>query len=480
MDESEINRIRLQFQSGQWPQFLEMVQIDGLRGWSGQSVVFNFPVVAVAGENGTGKSTILKAAASCYEQDDLTKTYYPSTFFVDTHWEKIEGVTLSYRVKRGADVLTHRIWKPTKRWRFPTTRPKRSVFFFDISRVLPMDAAVGYAKIAKLTAAEISTTSIEEDFRERLSHVLGRSYSNARFAVSDADESRPVGLLEREFGEVSQFHQGAGEDTTLDLFRALQEVPRYSLIVIDEVEASLHPRAQRRLTRFLLWLSRQKRLQIILSTHSPYVLEELPKEARVLLMPGPQGLNIVYGATPEFAMSRIDENIHPELVVFVEDREASIFLREILASDQDSSELLTRILIRPVGAADVVQLLGKLAKDNRLPHKAYAITDGDTPASDGVSLPGNDSPERVVFGDLKEKKWGDLPERFGIGAGTLFSAIEDAMLEPDHHRWTTLIGDRVRKSAQSVWEIVVSEWCRVCLNGADRQAIASAIQASMQ
>jgi predicted ATP-dependent endonuclease of OLD family len=90
-----------------------------------------------------------------------------------------------------------------------------------------------------------------------------------------------VGLLQREWGEVSQFHQGAGEDATLDLFRTLQNVPQNALLVIDEVEASLHPRAQRRLIRFLLWLSRIKRVQIILSTHSPYVLEELPQEARV-------------------------------------------------------------------------------------------------------------------------------------------------------------------------------------------------------
>ncbi|MEX3962619.1 AAA family ATPase [Paraburkholderia sp. EG286B] len=60
---------------------------------------------------------------------------------------------------------------------------------------------------------------------------------------------RQVGLLERECGEVSQFHKGAGEDATLDLFRVLQGIPQYSLLLIDEVEASLHPQAQRRLIR---------------------------------------------------------------------------------------------------------------------------------------------------------------------------------------------------------------------------------------
>ncbi|WP_395683331.1 AAA family ATPase [Dokdonella sp.] len=145
--------------------------------------------------------------------------------------------------------------------------PKRDVYLLDIARTLPLDASAGYAKIARSAAAEVESSEINDAFRDRLSHVLGRQYSKARFATSDVDKKRSVGVLEREWGELSQFHQGAGEDATLDLFRTLQGLPENSLLLIDEVEASLHPRAQRRLVRFLLWLSRQRRIQVILSTH---------------------------------------------------------------------------------------------------------------------------------------------------------------------------------------------------------------------
>src|SRR5690606_35204105 len=118
------------------------------------------------------------------------------------------------------------------------------VFWFDVARTLPLDSTAGYAKVARLAAGEIATENLSNDYRDRLSYVLGRSYANARFARPDVNEKRVVGLLTREFGEISQFHQGAGEDTTLDLLQALQAVPNYSLVIIDEVEASLHPRAQ--------------------------------------------------------------------------------------------------------------------------------------------------------------------------------------------------------------------------------------------
>lgn len=428
MDHQEINTIRGQFQVGLWPQFLQMVSIDGLRGWGGQSVEFNFPIVAVVGENGSGKITLLKVAACVYGHEDKEKRFYPSTFFVETVWDRIQGVTIDFRVKRGPNVDSYRITKPTQRWRVPENAPKRNVFLLDISRTLPLDASVGYARIARSAASEIESADINDDFRKRLSHVLSRDYKKARFATSNVDAKRQVGLLEREWGELSQFHQGAGEDATLDLFRTLQCLPENSLLIIDEVEASLHPRAQRRLVRFLLWLARQRRIQIVLSTHSPYVLQELPQEARILLLTGPQGLNVVYGVSPEFAMSRLDDEVHPDAHVFVDDREV-------------------------------------------------AVVDGDHDDANCLRLPGTLAPERLVYGDLKTKGWPNLSQRFGIGAGSLLTAIEDAILEPDHHKWNAKVGDQVVKISTTVWEILANEWCKICLTADDRKQIADGIAA---
>lgn len=474
MDIREIERIRDQYDAGLWPQFLEQIEIDGLRGWKGQTVSFNFPVVAIAGENGSGKSTILKSVACAYESPIQKKTFYPSSFFMPTHWDTIEGVTLGYRIRQGANAISFRFRKGTK-WGYPEKRYKRDVFIFDISRTLPLDATMGYAKIAKQATGEISNDVISEDYRKWLSYILGREYRNARFVKADVDTKRDIGLLEREFGEVSQFHQGAGEDTTLDLIQALQAVPAHSLVIIDEVEASLHPKAQRRLVRFLIWMARQKRIQVILSTHSPYVLQELPKEARVFLHPSPEGTNIVYGVSPEFAMSRMDENDQPELQIFVEDKSSEVLMREIILSTL-SDENLRRISFSDVGPANAVKMLGSLAYNNKLPYKAIGVVDGDFEESQGcIKLPGTKAPEVVVFEGLKSQRWAELPERFGIGPGSLFTILEDTMLEPDHHVWTRIAGDKLRMSSNSVWEVIVKEWVRVCLVQEERERITTPI-----
>jgi predicted ATPase len=474
---SEITKIRDQFLAGQWPQYLESVNITGLRSWQGQGVQFNFPVVAIVGENGTGKSTVLKAAAAAYESK-----YFPSDFFLTTHWDKVEKIDLNYRIKLGAsNPLPFSIKKKSERWSYPDKRYKRPVFWFDVSRTLPLDATAGYAKVAKLAAGESSTEDMSEEFRAQLSYILGRDYKSARFAKPDVNDKRPVGLLKRDFGEISQFHQGAGEDTTMDLLHALQAVPNYALILIDEVEASLHPRAQRRLLRFLLELSRTKRLQIILSTHSPYVLEELPPEGRALLLPSTTGPNVIYSASSAFALTKIDDAAHPELDIYVEDPSAQIWLREILAKHPGGATILSRVRIVPVGPANVVQIMGKLGFDKKLPGRGLGVVDGDTLATPGcICLPGTEAPEKVVFSELKQKNWSNLHERFGIGAGDLHTHLDDATLDGDFHRWPTLVGDKILKSGRSVWEVLTTEWCRVCLDPAELTRICDAVVGALE
>jgi hypothetical protein len=69
---------------------------------------------------------------------------------------------------------------------------------------------------------------------------------------------------------------------------------------------------------------------------------------------------VVYGVSADFAMSRLDDEVHPEMHLFVEDREAEVLLREILASSGDTGGLLQRIAINAVGASNVVAMLGDI------------------------------------------------------------------------------------------------------------------------
>src|SRR5690242_6479163 len=99
----EIKEIKNKMLNSPWPKYLRAVGIDGLHQWKKQEVRFDFPVTVVAGENGSGKSTVLKAAAAAYSHPtDRTKSFYPAVFFPDTAWERVAHATLTYKIREGA------------------------------------------------------------------------------------------------------------------------------------------------------------------------------------------------------------------------------------------------------------------------------------------------------------------------------------------------------------------------------------------
>ena len=470
----EIQDIMRQFDHGngtQWMKFINSIKIDNIHGWSGQEIRFKFPIVAIVGENGIGKSTFLKAAVCAY-QNRAGDTFYPSKMFMSTRWDEgaLSNATITYQVRTGNETKSLK-WKKTNDWGFSpkTSKPERSVYFLDISRTLPLDATAGYAKIAK-TATEEAGRDVELDNEhlDGLSYVLGQAYSRARFTGTNVNAEREVGLLTNRHGEISQFHQGAGEDSMLDVFKLLQSIPNQSLLVIDEVENSLHPQAQRRFIKYLLTLTRVKKLQIILSTHSPFVLEELPPIARIMLVNLSDRKDILYEVSTEYALSTIDDIAHPELHVYLEDSEAVALFWEIIKNQRSNSynEYCKKIKTTAVGSCSIVDTLNSLGKAGKLPVNSLSIIDGDkkTEFPNCLALPGEFAPERQVMLDLKATNWNGLSERFGVGAGTLFSVLDNATLLPDHHEWTTYVGDKIMQSKDTVWDILIKVWVSTCLD----------------
>lgn len=63
----EIQEIMRQFNhgNGEWQQFIKSIKINNIHGWSNQEMLFKFPVVAIVGENGIGKSTFFKSCSLC-------------------------------------------------------------------------------------------------------------------------------------------------------------------------------------------------------------------------------------------------------------------------------------------------------------------------------------------------------------------------------------------------------------------------------
>lgn len=453
-----------------WPKRLEWVEIDGIRGWSGQRIDFQFPIVALVGENGSGKSTVIQAAAAAYRNE---QDIYASDFFPDTPFEKIAGAAIRYSYRQGNETVTKSVRKRTNRWRGNPERLERPVQYVDLRRIQPVGARVGYARLLKAGVAEGPFMAFDAARLSRLTNIVGKNYSSAGISTTAAGEDKPVPVLSVSGTRYSGFHQGAGEIAAAELLAV--DYPKYGLILIDEIETSLHPRAQRRLMRDLSRIAREQELQIILTTHSPYILEELPPEARIYLMNGVEGRSAVLGVSPDFAMSRMDEEQHPECDIYVEDIRASVLVSEILAARD--RELLYRSKISAFGAASVGRALGQMAHGDRFPRPSVVFLDGDQEHSVGCHiLPGGDAPEIALMNALQGLGWKDVPQRIGRGTSEAIDALNEAMLQQDHHLWLRSAADKLALGTEIVWQAICSAWCLHCATPEELDTVANPVR----
>jgi predicted ATPase len=466
----EVRRLAKKWRGNQgWPKRLNWLEIDNMRGWERQRITFDFPIVAVIGENSSGKSTVLQAAACAYQHED--RTFYPTEFFPDTAWDELRGVTINYGYSEGAKNFDGNLRKPTTRWLGQPDRPKRVVKYEDLNRIQPVGGRVGYARIAKSVHKEQSSKPFDTDKLKRLSFVMGHEYASARMALSDIDASREVPVLVEKQFQYSGYHQGSGQITVSELMRT--ELPKYGLVLIDEIESSLHPRAQRRLIRDLAEQCRLQECQIILTTHSPYVIDELPLEARMCILKtndnGRSIKQIVSGISPEFAMTKMDDDVHPECDIYVEDDAAKTFLEEILA--RHGGDVVHRCAVVPYGGVNVGLALGTMVANGRFPRPSCVFIDGDSEPGPGCHvLPGGDAPEQVVFKALRAIGWSHLWVTLNRDTGLVHDGCTNAMTL-DHHEWVKFAAGHMRYSPDALWRAMCAEWAKECLAPANAQEI---------
>ncbi|MBM7518256.1 putative ATPase [Nocardioides nitrophenolicus] len=437
--------------------------------------------MAIAGENGSGKSTVIKAAAAAYGPTGGagTRDFSPDDFFPTTPWEDVSGVRLEYRIRQGAKVTSPSLRKKSTRWRGMPERVKRNLHFLDISRTQPIDTLIGYGRVARVDlAANADTVALDEDSVVMLSRVLGRTYNRGEL-VRD-DRGKQVGIVGTGDVTYSNFHQGAGEDATTDLVALLQEAQPNSLVLIDEVEASLHPRAQRRLMTELIDIARRRRLQLIVTTHSPYVLEQLPAEARIYLRSRRDGhREVIYGVTPQYALSLMDDEQHPELVLYCEDSESASMIDAVIRKVDPG--LLPRLSVVEVGPAGTVRAVGELAGSGVLAEDGMGVLDGDqAEAPSCIVLPGEEAPERVIFAAIcrSDEALEIAAERLGVDFNDLATAVEDALTIPNAHTWAAEIARRLagRHRTSRVWDSFLDVWSTDVLAAEEAEAFVEKIR----
>ena len=188
-----------------------------------------------------------------------------------------------------------------------------------LKRVLDEDIVLMHAGQHPLNE-KVRTLSDEEI--ARINAIIGKSYTGGKVVTHRFFEAwgTTVAFSTAERNYTDAF-AGSGEGAVVRLVLEIEDATEGSLILLDEPETSLHPGAQERMLAYLLDRIKRKRLQVVISTHSPTLVQYLPREAIKVFSFNAQGnADIVPDRPAEEAFHYIGHRYDAGINIVVEDR----------------------------------------------------------------------------------------------------------------------------------------------------------------
>lgn len=270
--------------------------------------------------NGAGKTTLL-ACLRRIGQPNAFKIHFPSSLRSDRLDNHAEG-TVTYEIGNESVEYAYR----GERW---TPRPRSNSHLFD---------ELGYQSVIYVGATADRITPRPEDFDTNNIRAANPEIIRAANFIFDTrkfsrlrtinltrgagNDAFVLALGAQPYTYHSEKHFSLGELCVLKLLRLLREIQDDSMIIIDELEMALHPRAQVNLLRYLQEQAADKALTVIFSTHSVTLLKTIERRRIIYLDKQDDGeINVVLGCFPTYAIGNIasDEETLPDVMLYVED-----------------------------------------------------------------------------------------------------------------------------------------------------------------
>lgn len=369
-----------------------------LRGLTSLNIKFEYPITAIAGRNGAGKSTILALACcafhnlkSGFKLPKRKNSYYTFSDFFLQHSEEVspEGVEIAYAIaydnwKKSTSVPTgvglgiqRRRKNKGGKWNDYDKRVNRNVVFLGIERIVPHSERSQSRSYSKAFTAAIPS-GWEDKVRDAVGYVLGRSYDEFRY-LKYSKYSLPIVKVGPTL--YSGFNMGAGENALFEIFSTIYSCGEGALLVMDEVELGLHAEAQRKFIDRLKDVCLETHTQVICTTHSKEIFDCLPYDARFFVETIGGKTKLTPAISSDFAFSKMAALPGIELDILVEDEVAKTILLSSLPT-----VLRSRLTTRVIGSATAVarQLAAIYVKGEERP--TLAIFDGDQLAKESDNL----------------------------------------------------------------------------------------------
>lgn len=440
--------------------YIEYIRFPFYKNFSKNlKINFTYPITFLVGPNGTGKSSLLQALYGSPTGKSVGDFWFTTDLDpikdIDANRHCFIYSYLTHKTNTQVEILKTRISKPNKPDYWEPARPQIS---YEMNKFLggydPSEASkTRWNTIDKNThyldfryelsaydkyfyfglKPNSSTIKSKQDYIRKFSKKLKMSYQyNIETTYYNQKSYKPVSLSEKELKIISDIlgknytkalilkhnfydktdgfsilyetdHRtyseafaGSGETAVVKLVHDLNKVENNSLVLLDEPETSLHPGAQKKLIAYLLTAIKEKKLQVVISTHSPDILEDMPKESIKVFYTNPDTNQtaIIEDVLPQEAFLYLGHNFTDKKIIIVEDQLAEKILTKVL--EKIGGKELFEIKYFPGGESRLKQeFMNVYSKEESKKH--FIIFDGDQ-RKDSIDVNSLAGAEKTVEG----------------------------------------------------------------------------------
>lgn len=428
-DVSSIQQMKV---NGCFKNYIEYIQFPFYKNLVPNSRInFDFPLTVLIGKNGGGKSSTLHAlfgAPQGYtcgdfwfstEVDPIAESGDRNRYFYGYREEGGSDIkeVMKTRMKRGSETKK----EDPDYWE--TSRPVRKDGMMPSKRNSPVNKEVVYLDFrAEVSAFDKIFHFSKEELEKRKELLRKRSIYLKRLFDDEAMRFKGVAddkmgkmevlppkvvkiigeILNKQYSDIrvadhrlfknygtsvymknkyatgySEANAGSGEIAVVQLVRQIENASEYALVLLDEPEVSLHPGAQENLKEYLLDAIKKKKLQVIISSHSPALINGLPNSAIKLFKTNERGkFYIEENVHYQEAFYDVEDKVGDKKIIYCEDYAAQILIEKTLVY-MKKEEFFEVVYFHGGEKTLINHYMTPIASNKTLAKKIFMVLDGD-------------------------------------------------------------------------------------------------------
>jgi predicted ATPase len=445
-----------------YPIKVQRFSFESLSSFSDGYITFSNGITVLVGGNGVGKSTLIAAIVEVLSKGSQAHGIDRYDRLSGSKINALVNVSQAERVigmetnGSGDRISSGGPFEGSVSWLDPSA--------FSQSCVNQIRGDTNFADLLDpVSPAELSGEELED-----ISYLVGKRYSRCQmFEIGDygGREVFPYFTVTVSDEIYSSESMGRGELSLLLSYWVLRNIPKCSILVLEEPETHVSPRSQEHLMNIVAKFCDQRAISVIAATHSPSIIRRVPP-TNVRLVTRDAGTSMIIEKPSSMQVARIlSGGVAYKGVFLVEDEGGKSFLSALL--EEFADDLLPQFEVVVAGDESSISRSIEALPRTKDWLTLVGVYDGGMESRVNaekfkwphVFLPGNEAPENSLrkLANSGDGIQAELASSFQKSEADVKAALEFAA-GLDLHEWIPRFAEMLGRESWLVRHALIRKW----------------------